>query len=131
MIVCFFCRNSIVRDEFAVFQTFKNSEVITTHKLLINCQPNTIVRLCWTKTLRGCVAPWMIVETNTGDVAQGSEDDEGSSSNQLSPKRTKTTRTAKREGCRRLLIHRQTSSSPPCNNVLMQTILGSVPRIKN
>src|SRR5260221_8622311 len=60
----------------------------------------TIVRLQWSKTLRGYLSPWMIVETCRGDDAQSSTDDEGSSSKQHSPERTKTTRNCRRKARR-------------------------------
>src|SRR5260221_8775866 len=55
----------------------------------------TIVRRQWSKTLRGYLSPWMIVETCRGDDAQSSTHDDGSSSKQHSPERTKTTRNSR------------------------------------
>src|SRR5260221_9610659 len=75
-------------------------QLCKTYNFVEQWPTETIVRLEWSKTLRGYLSPWMIVEKCRGDDAQSSTDDDGSSSNQLSPERTKTTRHCRRKARR-------------------------------
>src|SRR5260221_1227672 len=93
-------------------------ELCKTYNFVEHWPTETIVRLEWSKTLRGSLSPWMIVEMCRGDDAQSSTNDDGSSSKQHSPERTKTTRNCRRKARRtdetfrqRLLLHHAILSS--------------------